>query len=54
VGKKVPSWNEEKKEFVPRTEAKITLSFDHRSIDGDGAGRLLKRVIALLENPNEL
>ena len=53
-GKKVPSWDEEKKEFVPKTEAQITLSFDHRSIDGGGAGRLLKRVIELLENPKEL
>ena len=54
IGKKVPSWDEEKKEFVPSTEAQITLSFDHRSIDGGGAGRLLKRVIELLENPKEL
>jgi pyruvate/2-oxoglutarate dehydrogenase complex dihydrolipoamide acyltransferase (E2) component len=54
AGKKVPSWNEEKKEFVPRTEAQITLSFDHRSIDGGGAGRLLKRVIELLEDPKTL
>jgi pyruvate/2-oxoglutarate dehydrogenase complex dihydrolipoamide acyltransferase (E2) component len=54
VGKKVPSWDEEKKEFVPTTEAQITLSFDHRSIDGGGAGRLLKRVIELLEDPKEL
>jgi pyruvate/2-oxoglutarate dehydrogenase complex dihydrolipoamide acyltransferase (E2) component len=54
VGKKVPSWNEEKKEFVPRTEAQITLSFDHRSIDGGGAGRLLKRVIELLEDPKKI
>jgi pyruvate/2-oxoglutarate dehydrogenase complex dihydrolipoamide acyltransferase (E2) component len=54
VGKKVPSWDDKKKEFVPRTEAQITLSFDHRSIDGGGAGRLLKRVIELLENPKEL
>jgi pyruvate/2-oxoglutarate dehydrogenase complex dihydrolipoamide acyltransferase (E2) component len=54
VGKKVPSWHEEKKEFVPRTEAQITLSFDHRSIDGGGAGRLLKRVIELLEDPKKL
>jgi len=54
AGKKVPSWNEQKKEFVPRTEAQITLSFDHRSIDGGGAGRLLKRVIELLEDPKEL
>jgi pyruvate/2-oxoglutarate dehydrogenase complex dihydrolipoamide acyltransferase (E2) component len=54
VGKKVPSWDEEKNEFIPKTEAQITLSFDHRSIDGGGAGRLLKRVIELLEDPKKL
>jgi pyruvate/2-oxoglutarate dehydrogenase complex dihydrolipoamide acyltransferase (E2) component len=54
AGKKVPSWDEQKKEFVPRTEAQITLSFDHRSIDGGGAGRLLKGVIKLLEDPKKL
>jgi len=50
VGKKVPAWDEAKKEFVPKTEAQITLSFDHRSIDGGGAARLLKRIIELLED----
>ena len=54
VGKKVPSWDETESEFVPKTEAQITLSFDHRSIDGGGASRLLKRVIELLEDPKEL
>src|SRR5437660_3611882 len=54
VGKKVPSWDETKKEFMPKTEAQITLSFDHRSIDGGGAARLLKRVIELLEDPKKL
>src|SRR5437762_6126054 len=54
AGKKVPSWDEEKKEFVPKTEAQMTLSFEHRSIDGGAAGRLLKRVIELLEAPKEL
>jgi pyruvate/2-oxoglutarate dehydrogenase complex dihydrolipoamide acyltransferase (E2) component len=54
MGKKVPSWDEAKNQFVPRTEAQITLSFDHRSVDGGGASRLLKRVIELLENPKEL
>src|SRR5213596_756257 len=54
VGKKVPSWDDKKNEFVPKTEAQITLSFDHRSIDGGGAGRLLKRVIELLEAPSTL
>ena len=54
AGKKVPAWDETKQEFVPKTEAQITLSFDHRSIDGGGAARLLKRVIELLEEPSKL
>jgi pyruvate/2-oxoglutarate dehydrogenase complex dihydrolipoamide acyltransferase (E2) component len=54
VGKKVPVWDENKKEFIPKTEAQITLSFDHRSIDGGGAARLLKCVIELLEEPTKL
>jgi len=54
AGKKAPSWDETKKEFVPKTAAQITLSFDHRSIDGGGASRLLKRVVELLEDPKKL
>ena len=54
AGKKVPFWDETKNEFIPKTEAQITLSFDHRSIDGGGAGRLLRRVIELLEEPAKL
>src|SRR6266480_65548 len=54
AGKKVPSWDETKKEFVPKIEAQITLSFDHRSIDGGGAARLLKCVVELLEDPKKL
>src|SRR5947208_2629497 len=41
VGKKVPSWDENKKEFFPRTEAQNKLSFDDGSIDVYGGGRLL-------------
>jgi pyruvate/2-oxoglutarate dehydrogenase complex dihydrolipoamide acyltransferase (E2) component len=54
AGKKMPAWDETKNEFVPKTEAQITLSFDHRSLDGGGAGRLLKRVIELLQDPAKL
>ena len=54
VGKKTPVWDESKNEFVPKTEAQVTLSFDHRSLDGGGAGRLLKRVIELLQDPSKL
>ena len=54
VGKKVPSWDEGQGQFVPRTEAQMTLSFDHRSLDGGGAGRLLKRIAELLGDPTKL
>src|SRR5207302_6533550 len=54
AGKKAPVWDETKKEFVPKTEAQITLSFDHRSIYGGGAARLLKRVVELLEDTKKL
>ena len=54
AGKKMPAWDDSKNEFVPRTEAQVTLSFDHRSLDGGGAGRLLKRVIELLHDPAKL
>src|ERR1043166_4534419 len=33
MGKKVPAWDEGKNQFMPRTEAQVTLSFDHRSLD---------------------
>src|ERR1700704_1625887 len=54
MGKKVPAWDEGKGQFVPRTEAQVTLSFDHRSLDGGGAGRLLKRIVELLADPAKL
>jgi pyruvate/2-oxoglutarate dehydrogenase complex dihydrolipoamide acyltransferase (E2) component len=54
AGKKAPVWSEEKAQFFPATQAELTLSFDHRSLDGGGAGRLLKRVVELLENPSQL
>jgi pyruvate/2-oxoglutarate dehydrogenase complex dihydrolipoamide acyltransferase (E2) component len=54
AGSKVPHWSEEVKQFIPVTEAEITLSFDHRVCDGGAAGRLLKRVAELLQRPEEL
>jgi pyruvate/2-oxoglutarate dehydrogenase complex dihydrolipoamide acyltransferase (E2) component len=35
-------------------EAELTLSFDHRILDGGAAGRLLARVSDLLQKPDEL
>jgi pyruvate/2-oxoglutarate dehydrogenase complex dihydrolipoamide acyltransferase (E2) component len=54
AGKKQPVWDETRNEFIPRTEAQLTLSFDHRSLDGGGGGRLLQRVIELLATPEKL
>jgi pyruvate/2-oxoglutarate dehydrogenase complex dihydrolipoamide acyltransferase (E2) component len=54
AGRITPSWDPEKKAFVPVTEAQFTLSFDHRVLDGGAAGRLLQRVAGLLATPEEL
>jgi len=54
AGKKAPIWSEEKKQFVPATQAELTLSFDHRSLDGGGAGRLLQQIVELLGSPGKL
>jgi len=54
AAKKVPAWDEETNSFQPVNEARLTLSFDHRVIDGGAAGRLLARVAELLERPEIL
>jgi pyruvate/2-oxoglutarate dehydrogenase complex dihydrolipoamide acyltransferase (E2) component len=54
AGRPVPSWDEKKNQFVPITEANLTLSFDHRVLDGGAAGRLLARVAALMGAPEKL
>ncbi len=53
-GRKVPVWDEEKSEFVPAVEAEITLTIDHRALDGGGAGRLLAHVARLMAEPEKL
>ena len=54
AGRVVPSWDKAKQQFLPVTEAYLTLSFDHRVLDGGGAGRLLPRISALLQTPESL
>lgn len=54
AGKIVPSWDPVQKQFVPVTEINLTLSFDHRVLDGGGAGRLLTRIASLLATPEVL
>jgi pyruvate/2-oxoglutarate dehydrogenase complex dihydrolipoamide acyltransferase (E2) component len=54
AGRVVPNWDAAKAAFLPATEANLTLSFDHRVLDGGAAGRLLRRVGDLLGKPAEL
>ncbi len=54
ASRRVPHWNDAQAQFVPVMEANVTLSFDHRVLDGGAAGRLLARVAQLLANPAEL
>jgi pyruvate/2-oxoglutarate dehydrogenase complex dihydrolipoamide acyltransferase (E2) component len=54
AGKIVPLWDAVKGAFGPSNEAQITLSFDHRVLDGGAAGRLLARVAELLQKPEAL
>jgi pyruvate/2-oxoglutarate dehydrogenase complex dihydrolipoamide acyltransferase (E2) component len=51
---RVPHWDESSGQFVPVTQANVTLSFDHRVLDGGAAGRLLARVAQLLSQPEAL
>ena len=54
AGRKMPFWDEAAGSFVPVMEAQLTLSFDHRVLDGGAAGRLLQRVSDLMRQPEKL
>ena len=54
AGRVVPVWDAAKREFLPATEAHLTLSFDHRVLDGGAAGRLLGRIAELFQAPETL
>lgn len=52
--RKMPEWDEEIEDWMPFHKATLTLTFDHRIMDGGRAGRLMARIVALLENPELL
>ncbi len=54
AGVKKPVWSAEVETFLPATEADLLLTFDHRVVDGGGAGILLNRVAELLQAPENL
>ncbi|MEO6052768.1 MAG: 2-oxo acid dehydrogenase subunit E2 [Chthoniobacterales bacterium] len=54
TGQIQPLWDAKEKQWLPVTLAQFTLSFDHRVLDGGAAGRLLKRLSELLNDPASL
>jgi pyruvate/2-oxoglutarate dehydrogenase complex dihydrolipoamide acyltransferase (E2) component len=54
AGIRQPVWDKAAGAFVPQTQSGLTLSFDHRVIDGGAAGRLLHRVASLMQTPEAL
>ena len=54
AARRAPEWDAEKGQFVPVMQANLTLSFDHRVMDGGAAGRLLQRISELLAHPEKL
>lgn len=54
AGVKRPVWSDQTGTFIPVTEAEIDLTFDHRVVDGGGAGMLLNRISELLQKPEAL
>ncbi len=54
AGLPAPHWDDKKGQFVPVIEAYLTLSFDHRVLDGGAAGRLLQRIARLMQQPERL
>lgn len=54
AGIKKPVWSDDVGAFVPVTETELCLTFDHRVVDGGGAGMLLQKIGALLQTPEKL
>lgn len=46
-----PVWDKEKGEFVPRNMLPLSLTYDHRLIDGADAARFLRFICESLEDP---
>lgn len=50
-GGKEPVWDEEQGAFVPRTMMPLSVTYDHRLIDGAAAARFLRWICRAIENP---
>jgi pyruvate dehydrogenase E2 component (dihydrolipoamide acetyltransferase) len=50
--RQLPIWQEDK--FVPRLMMPLSLSYDHRLVDGANAARFLNEIKSFLQNPGRL
>ena len=50
-GGKEPVWDEEKAAFVPRMMMPLSVTYDHRLIDGASAARFLRWICRAIEEP---
>jgi pyruvate dehydrogenase E2 component (dihydrolipoamide acetyltransferase) len=46
-----PVWDEDRKQFTPRLLCPLSLSFDHRLVDGADAARFLRFIVEAVNNP---
>jgi pyruvate/2-oxoglutarate dehydrogenase complex dihydrolipoamide acyltransferase (E2) component len=53
-GEKRPVWDEASGQFKPVSMAELTVTFDHRIMDGGATGRLVQRMVTLLASPENL
>jgi pyruvate/2-oxoglutarate dehydrogenase complex dihydrolipoamide acyltransferase (E2) component len=53
-GEKRPVWDEATGQFKPVMMAELTITFDHRILDGGASGRLIQRMVTLLASPENL
>jgi len=49
-----PAWDPRERRWGRARTSELTLTFDHRGADGGAAGRLLKAIREMLENPEKL
>lgn len=54
AGVKKPVWSEETQTFIPVTSSELVLTFDHRVVDGGGAGLMLQKIRDYLQKPELL
>jgi pyruvate dehydrogenase E2 component (dihydrolipoamide acetyltransferase) len=45
-----PVWDDEHEQFLPRLMVPLSLSYDHRAVDGAAAARFCAALVKVLED----